>query len=288
MNCSNQMLYTIQYGDTLYNLALRYNTTVDDIMGNNASLNPYNLIVGSQIVLCPNSKNSTVITTPALSPNGLKLITEMNSLWTQHVFWTRLFLISVAEDLKDLEFTKKRLLRNPSDIANVYRRYYEEEIANRIEQLLTEHLVIGGDLIVALKNGNTALASDLSKRWYKNADDMSEYFSSFNPFYDKEDLRKMFYTHLQLTTQEVSARLAKDYAADIAAFDMAENVLISLDLIFYLVGENGKYTHIKNIKNFTKHFPGHKAKIEAFAIENDIRFNNKEDLISLFEFCIKL
>ena len=130
---------------------------------------------------------------------------NMNLAWLEHVFWTRLFLISVADSLGDLETTKARLLENPRDIANVFRKYYGNNFANNIQKLLTEHLVIGGDLIVALKNKNDKLAQELNTKWYKNADDMAAAFSSINPFYPKEEVRNMLYEHLRLTTNEVSA-----------------------------------------------------------------------------------
>lgn len=256
MNCSNPILYNIQRGDTLYELSLRYNTTVEDIISNNTYLNPYNLMVGMQIVICPNSKSNNMnvsgdsknnfmnpsgnaqnmnMEMPEESKIGLReldLIEGMNMLWSQHVYWTRLFLISVAESLNDLDATTKRLLRNPSDIANLYRMYYGENVAKKIEALLTEHLKIGGDLITALKNGNNTLASELTQKWYKNADDMAEFFSSINPNYNKEDLRNMLYTHLQLTTEEVAARLRKDYAADIMAFDKVEQEALDMAKYF--------------------------------------------------------
>lgn len=40
------ILYTIKPGDTLYNLALMYGTTVQEIMDANLTLNPYNLRIG--------------------------------------------------------------------------------------------------------------------------------------------------------------------------------------------------------------------------------------------------
>ena len=120
----------------------------------------------------------------------------MDLVWEQHIMWTRIFLISVAENLADLEPTKARLLENPKDIANVFKRYYGTNIANTIEKLLTEHLVIGGDLIVALKNGNQKLADELNKKWY------------------------------------VSARLKKDYAADIKAFDMVQKEILKMSKFF--------------------------------------------------------
>ena len=181
---------------------------------------------------CANQMLYTIQPTSCISLKALDLLKEMNTLWEQHVFWTRLFLISVAEDLNDLDLTTKRLLRNPADIAEVYRQYYGDGIAKTVRELITEHLMIGGDLIKALKAGNTALATTLNQKWYKNADDMAEAFSSFNPHYDKEEVRRMFYTHLRLTTEEVAARLRRDYAADIAAFDKVEKEALKMAQYF--------------------------------------------------------
>ena len=78
---------------------------------------------------------------------------------TTYIMWTRMLLISIAENLKDLEATQTRLLRNPKDIADVFRPYYGNSVSNEIQRLLTEHLVIGKDLIVALKNKNQEQAN---------------------------------------------------------------------------------------------------------------------------------
>ena len=69
---------------------------------------------------------------------------------------------------------------------------------------------------------------------------------------------------------------------------VSSNVLVSLKYFYYLVGSNGKYTQIKNIKTFTKQFPAHSAKIEAFAKERRIRFDNEEDLKTLLVYCSDL
>ena len=123
-------------------------------------------------------------------------------------------------------------MKNPRDIANVFRKYYGNNVANTIEKLLTEYPVIGGDLIVALKNGNQKLAQELNTKWYKNADEMADAFSSINPFYPKEEVRHMLYEHLRLTSDEVSKRLKKDYAADIKAYDMVQKEILKMSEFF--------------------------------------------------------
>lgn len=146
--------------------------------------------------------------------------------------WTRMLLISIAENLKDLEATQARLLRNPKDIADVFRRYYGNATANRIQQLLTEHLAIGKDLIVALKNKNQEEAAKLNTKWYQNADEMAEVFSNINPFYPIEEIRKMLYEHLRLTANEVNNRLQGNYVEDINSYDMVQREILKMSQFF--------------------------------------------------------
>ena len=61
---------------------------------------------------------------------------------------------------------------------------------------------------------------------------MAVAFSSINPFYPRETVRKMLYDHLKLTTDEVSARLRKDYSADIKAFDMVQKEILEMSKFF--------------------------------------------------------
>lgn len=146
--------------------------------------------------------------------------------------WTRMLLISIAENLKDLEAIQARLLRNPKDIADVFRRFYGNAVANRIQQLLTEHLTIGKDLIVALKNKSQEEAKKLNTKWYQNADEMAEAFSNINPFYPREEIRNMLYEHLRLTTNEVNNRLQGNYAEDINSYDMVQKEILRMSQFF--------------------------------------------------------
>ncbi len=229
MNDMKPIIHIVKPGDTLYNLATQYGTTVQKIMENNMALDIYNLRVGQRILIYPgwNQDNRECI-----SPKQVELLKQMNLVWEQHIMWTRMLLISIASDLKDLPATQTRLLQNPKDIANVFRKYYGNNVANRIQNLLTEHLAIGKDLIVALKNNNQEEAKKLSDKWYINADEMAEAFSSINPFYKKNEVRNMLYEHLKLTTSEVNNRLKGNFAEDINDYDKVQREILKMSEYF--------------------------------------------------------
>ena len=156
------------------------------------------------------------------------LSNEMRLVWEQHVYWTRMLLISIADRLGDLNAVTARLLRNPNDIAAIFARYYGPDAGRKIARLLTEHLQIGAALITALRDGEKEKADALTRQWYENADKMAEAFSKLNPLYDYEQLRKMLYKHLELTTREVAMRLAANYPADIEAFGAVEREALEM------------------------------------------------------------
>lgn len=229
MNNINPILHTIKPGDTLYNLAMQYGTTIQNIMNTNPGLNPYNLRVGQQIYIYPNYENNQNYW---VSMNEVNLLEKINLVWEQHIMWTGMLLISIAENLKDLNQTQERLLKNPKDIADIFRIYYGNNVANTIEKLLTEHLTIGKDLIVALKNNNQSMANELNRKWYQNADEMADAFSSINPFWRKEEIQKMLYEHLRLTTIQVDNRLKCNYGEDIKAYDMVQKEILKMSNFF--------------------------------------------------------
>lgn len=232
MYCPQQISYTIRRGDNLYQLARHYQTTVPMILSLNPNLDPYNLVVGAVISICPGPNfRQAASGNPSTCPMPTKqiaLINNMRLVWSQHVYWTRFLIISIAERLKDQEAVTARLLRNPGDLARIYANYYSPEVAQEIARLITEHLQIGAALITALRDGDTAKADTLNRQWYMNADSIAEALGSINPYYNSRELQNMLYRHLDITKQEASQRLAGNYPADIEAFDMAEQEILTM------------------------------------------------------------
>lgn len=227
MLCSQQISHVIQPGDNLYHLAQYYKTTVPMLLSQNPDIDPYNLQIGSTVIICPGDlfMMRQGNPNPSAGPDPsrqIALVNNMRLVWAQHVYWTRMLLLSIAERLKDQNAVTNRLLQNPGDIANIFANYYSSNVAKTISQLLTEHLQIGAALITALRDRKSAEADNLTRKWYINADKMADAFGSINPYYSREDVRQMLYKHLDLTAKEVAMRLAGNYPADIEAFNKVE------------------------------------------------------------------
>lgn len=151
---------------------------------------------------------------------------EMTKLWIDHVVWTSDYVKSNIAGLEDQEVVLARLLKNQEDLGNAIKPYYGVEAGKKLTTLLTDHIVIAGKLVEAAKSGDEANFNNLNKQWYKNGDDIVQFLSKANPKYDEKVLKEAWEMHLKLVTDQVTARLKKDWAADIRAFDEGEKHMI--------------------------------------------------------------
>lgn len=157
-----------------------------------------------------------------------KLMFDLRKLWIDHTVWTRNYIVSAIASAEDQDAALSRLLQNQKDIGNAIKPYYGEKASKKLAELLTEHIVIAGELIEAAKNNDQANVEKYNKEWYRNADDIAQFLSSANPNWSKKDLKALLDEHLVLTLDQAVARLEKNWEADIEAFDKGEVHIIKL------------------------------------------------------------
>ncbi len=147
-------------------------------------------------------------------------------LWIDHVSWTRSYITSALASLEDKDVVAERLLKNQDDIGNSIKPFYGEEAGNELAALLREHIELAGKVVDAAKSGNKADLEKYNKLWYENADEIADFLSTANPNYSNKTLKDMLHTHLQFITDQVVARLNKDWKADVSAYDKGEDHMI--------------------------------------------------------------
>jgi len=224
--------YIVRSGDTIYKLVDQFHSPLSAILSANPGLNPYNLLIGQMIMIpteagdpSPNKQNSS---SSKISMNELKLRNTLRQLWEEHVFWTRMVIISAAMDLPDLNLVVARLLRNATDMAAALKPLYGEVNAAKFGNLIREHLNITLQLVKAAKENNTQAVQNFEKQWYANADQIAYFLNAINPHILKEEFKNMLYTHLAMTKEEAVSRLTHNYLNDIALFDKIENQAIMM------------------------------------------------------------
>lgn len=218
-------VYLIKSGDTLFNIAQRNQTTLQAIAALNPDIDINNLYIGQPICIPQGySVNQMPLPYPELgiSKTEEELNNQMRLLWEQHIYWTRMFILSLVFGLPDLEFVTNRLLQNPKDFAAVLNYFYGEDIAAKFNELFTDHLTIAAELVKYAKDNNSTGAIDAEKRWYENANQIAIFLSSINPYWSYQEWQEMLFDHLEMTKEEATNILTQKYADSITVLDNIE------------------------------------------------------------------
>jgi regulatory protein YycI of two-component signal transduction system YycFG len=157
-----------------------------------------------------------------------QLRTNMRKLWEDHIIWTRNVICCFVDDLPGADQAVKRLLQNQDDIGNAIKPVYGEAAGNKLTALLHDHITISADVVKAAKASDNTALDAANKKWYANADEISQFLSNANPNWKLEDMEKMMHDHLKLTTDEAVARIKKDYDSDVAAYDKVQNEILEM------------------------------------------------------------
>ena len=154
---------------------------------------------------------------------------SMRKLWQDHIFLTRVFIISAVAGLPDKDAATQRLLQNQVDIGNSIKPFYGNEAGDQLAALLKDHIVIAADVVTAAKGNDKPKLDDANKRWFANADQIAAFLNKANPKnWPEADMRTMMHDHLKLTTNEAVARIQGDWAADVKAYDAVHEQILHM------------------------------------------------------------
>lgn len=148
---------------------------------------------------------------------GLKQ--DMRKVWTDHVVWTRDYIVAAVGDQPDAQAAAGRLMKNQDDIGNAVAAFYGAPAGRQLTTLLKQHISIAVDLIKAAKAGDTVAQQQADSKWHQNGVEIADFLSKANPNWPRATLVDMMNKHLATTTDEVVARLTKNWDADVRAFD---------------------------------------------------------------------
>lgn len=163
---------------------------------------------------------------------GAGLKQDMRKLWTDHVVWTRDYIIAAVGDQPDAQAAAGRLMKNQEDIGNAVAKFYGAPAGQQLTTLLKEHITIAVDLIKTAKAGDKAAQQKADARWQDNAVQIADFLSKANPNWPRATLVDLMKMHLSTTTNEVVARLSKNWDADVRAFDAVyEHILKMSDAL---------------------------------------------------------
>jgi hypothetical protein len=79
---------------------------------------------------------------------------DMRKLWTDHVVWTRDYIIAATEKQPAAPAALNRLMKNQDDIGSAVAKYYGDAAGRQLTTLLKDHIAIAGDIVKAAMAGD--------------------------------------------------------------------------------------------------------------------------------------
>jgi hypothetical protein len=157
---------------------------------------------------------------------------DMRKLWTDHVVWTRDYIVAAVGDQPDAQAAAARLMKNQEDIGAAVANHYGKPAGDKLTALLKEHISIAVDIIKFAKAGDKASQQQADAKWRRNGEEIADFLSKANPNWPRATLVDMMNKHLSTTTDEVVARLTKDWDADVKAYDAVyDHILVMADAL---------------------------------------------------------
>src|SRR5215831_16519127 len=172
------------------------------------------------------------------SQKATSLRLAMARLWSDHVIWTRQYILSAIADAPDTGKAAERLLKNQDDIGGAVGSVYGDAAGKQVTDLLKQHIMIAVDIVDAARKADDARFKSANEKWDRNAEEIAALLSSANPNWPKADVTDLLMQHLNLTRKEVVARLQKNHGDDIEAFDqILTEILTVADVLATGIGK---------------------------------------------------
>ena len=157
----------------------------------------------------------------------------LRKLWSDHVIWTRQYIVAAVAGTPDADAAAGRLLKNQEDIGAAIVPYYGEAGGARLTELLKQHIMIAVDLVAAAKSGDQGAFAKHDARWTSNIQEIATFLAGANSNWPEAAVFDLLALHLKLTKDETVARIKGDWAADVQAFDDIFNeILVVADTLY--------------------------------------------------------
>jgi hypothetical protein len=164
-----------------------------------------------------NNASSTAATVELTKADTLRR--DMRKLWTDHAVLTHSYIVAGTANTPDKGAIATRLLKNQDDIGSAISNYYGAEAGNKATTNLKEHIGIAVDIVEDARTNNQAKLKTDADRWNQNGKGIADFLASANPNWPKDEMESMMQKHLDTTTDELMARVGKDWAGEVQAWD---------------------------------------------------------------------
>jgi hypothetical protein len=171
------------------------------------------------VPLAPNA--GVVTTTSAVIPQTTKAAfrDELRTLFLDNATWFRLYLVDAVARSPGITAPRERLMRNQTDVGRAFEPFYGSGGAARLTSLLQAETNDSLDTVNAAVARDAPWLARATEAWYASADELASFFARANPRLSHVGLSVVLRASVDAALDEVTARVAGDWAIDAESSD---------------------------------------------------------------------
>ena len=158
----------------------------------------------------------------------LWLNNTMGMLWEQHAAWTRMTIISIVEGLADVEPTTRRLLRNPGTLPPCSEGFTASKPQTGSKPCLPSIWYWRRSLYRQPRPGTLKRRRKRREDGTPTETGNSAFLSRINPFWNRQEMERLWRVHLDQVRDQALTRLNGDYDEDIFFYDHGEKHVLKM------------------------------------------------------------
>ena len=143
----------------------------------------------------------------------------ITNIWTERLVWIRQLIISIMLDLRDVKFVVDRTNRNSIELGQILGNVYGTEAGQKFEALLRKYREMLQQIAATIKSGENA--DLLKEQWASIAEEIAEFLSQLNPYWEKAVVEDLIIDELNLEFSFATALKKEQFEQGIAGFDAA-------------------------------------------------------------------
>ncbi len=164
---------------------------------------------------------------PNLTFEQMNSIIAFRTLWLDLLLWTRDLIYSIADNHPNQAAITNRLYTGvPLSFYNALAVFYGRQIAEEFLQSLSSEILKVWRLIVAVRDGEQELVTEIIRDIYIGADSLATFLAGINPRWDRTIWRGFFIQYSSMLNELIVSIITGNYEVEIRVFDRIQNVTI--------------------------------------------------------------
>lgn len=159
-----------------------------------------------------------------LSEDQIRVLIENQKLWFKTSIWLKIYIRAKIYNTPNLRAVTNYLIAIPSEVYDLFSKYYDDRIAENIKDLLLDFINAAMGVIDVMKYCDDVMINSRIIKWYQSADRMASYLASINGYWDEDKWKEYFYQYINITLDEIDSIINDNYEEEMKLYNMLEDV----------------------------------------------------------------